>query len=392
MLDERVGDGNDRLSFTGERHGTAAPVGPEGQRGYAFDATARTVLALDAQEPWLARMAEEHDDVVLGLVLDAYATEYHHPGSHVMSGVVADLTAHRGAGQRRALARSLLLLGYRFGAVHLEERDPAPGQVLALASGQHLAAAVQRRILEHVRGGGGLVHLGPLPERDLDGSPCTLLAYGLGLMPGDLLLGSERYFPSTVPRGWLAPGPETRVSWRQRLTLAEGDVLLTDVGGAVCGVAVSAGAGHAVVIATDLPADRTLFGRVLEHLGARPGVTTDAPWPGIITTTTATPDGQRALHLLNHAGRAMDVRVCVDGVPLHDGERLRVPARSGHVLPLGLDVGGRRIAWASAEITAHDDASVTFGPGLDLDGGTTVVLGSGERVTGGPGGFTLRLD
>ena len=29
-------------------------------------------------EPWLARMGEEHDGVRLGLVLDAYATEYHH--------------------------------------------------------------------------------------------------------------------------------------------------------------------------------------------------------------------------------------------------------------------------------------------------------------------------
>ena len=38
-LDERVDDGNDRVSFTGERHGTAAPVGPEGQRGYAYEAT-----------------------------------------------------------------------------------------------------------------------------------------------------------------------------------------------------------------------------------------------------------------------------------------------------------------------------------------------------------------
>ena len=27
-LDEPVGDGNDRIGFTGERHGTAAPIGP----------------------------------------------------------------------------------------------------------------------------------------------------------------------------------------------------------------------------------------------------------------------------------------------------------------------------------------------------------------------------
>jgi beta-galactosidase len=33
-LDRRTGDGNDRISFTGERHGTAAPVNPEGRLDY----------------------------------------------------------------------------------------------------------------------------------------------------------------------------------------------------------------------------------------------------------------------------------------------------------------------------------------------------------------------
>ena len=408
MLDELVGDGNDRLSFTGERHETAAPIGPEGQRGLTFEATARTCRALVAQSSWLARMDEEHDDVVLGLVLDAYATEYHHPGSAVMSEVVDDLTAHRGAGQRRALARSMLLEGYRFGAVHLETHDPHPGQVLALASGRHLAAEVQDRALQHVRRGGGLLYLGPLPERDLDGGPCTILADGLGLVPGDTARATERFFPSVVRHGWAAPGPETRVGWRQRLALVEGEVALTDVDGTVCGVSVPAGSGRAVVITAEVPSDWSLFGRALAHLGVSPGVTVDAPWPGIIATTTAG-GGQRALHLLNHAGADMDVRLTVDGEPLHDGDRLRVPGRSGQVLPLGLDVGGHRVVWASAEITDHGDASVSFGPGLDIDGRTTVLLAAGTlladdpaydavpdadgrvRVTGGRGPLTLRF-
>ena len=38
-LDEPVGDGNDRIAFTGERHGFAAPIDPEGRREH--DATRR---------------------------------------------------------------------------------------------------------------------------------------------------------------------------------------------------------------------------------------------------------------------------------------------------------------------------------------------------------------
>ncbi len=59
-----------------------------------------------------------------------------------------------------------------------------------------------------------------------------------------------------------------------------------------------------------------------------------------------------------------------------DGVSLRVPARSGHVLPLGLEIAGRRFDWVSAEFTGLDErGEPVFGVGLDPDGGTTLVVG-----------------
>jgi len=408
-LDEAVGDGNDRLSFTGERHGTAAPIGPEGQRGFTYDATARTARAMTAQQAWLSHMREEHDDVALGLVLDAYATEYHHPDSEVMTEVVDDLTGHRGAGQRRFLPRSLLLAGFRFGAVHLEERDPAPGSVLALASGRFMAAEVQHRVLDHVRAGGGLLLLGRLPERDLADEPCTVLADGLGIRAGGFVHDDQHFFPSVVRHDWAAPGPEVRVGWRQEIDAPGGEVVLTDVDGAVCGVSVSAGSGRAVVLTAGLPSDPTLVERAMAHLGTRAAVRVDAPWPGVLATTTVAADGQRAVHLINHSAVAMDVTLTIDGVELPDGGALRLPGRSGHVLPLGLATAGARVEWASAEVTGHSPERLDLAPGLDRDGRTTVVLAPGTsvaedpsyavdevsggalRVTGGPGPLSLRF-
>ena len=37
-LDTPVGDGNDRIAFTGQRHGFSAPIGPEGQENPSFGA------------------------------------------------------------------------------------------------------------------------------------------------------------------------------------------------------------------------------------------------------------------------------------------------------------------------------------------------------------------
>ena len=74
-----------------------------------------------------------------------------------------------------------------------------------------------------------------------------------------------------------------------------------------------------------------------------------------------------------------------------DGASLELPPRSGHILPLGLDLSGHRIDWATAELAeVGDDGSLTFRPGLDPDGGTTVVAG-GIRTRLAPGEDTLRL-
>ncbi len=388
-LDERIGDGNDRVSFTGERHGTAAPVGPEGQRGYAYEATARAVRAVKANEPWLARMDEDHDDVSLGLVLDAYMTEYHHPGSELMTEVVDDLTSHRGAGERKALARSLLLGGFRYGATHLERRDPAPGSTVLVGTGRFLSRIVQERLVGHLTKGGNVVLLGRVPERDLDGSSCTVLADALGITPGEVVRDSGHYFPSLVAHGWAQPWPEMRAGWVQSLGHERGDVVLTDVYGAVCGVDVPLGEGRAIVLAAQVPSDPVLFDRALSSLGVHPGLRLETQWPGVFATTTSTDDGQRALHVINTSGAPATVTVAFDGTPIAAGATLLVPPRSGHILPLGLEVAGRRLDWATAEIAGvDDDGTIRFRPGLDENGGTTVIV-DGLPVELAPGEHTL---
>ena len=339
--------------------------------------------AVKANEPWLARMTEDHDDISLGLTLDAYMTEYHHPGSATMTEVVNDLTAHRGAGERKALARSLLLGGFRFGATHLERHDPNPGSTVLLGAGRHVSRIVQERLVGHVVAGGNLVLLGPLPERDLDGSPCLLLAEALGLTAGVVRRDQGHYFPSLVAHGWAAPWPAMRAGWMQQLTHDRGDVVLTDVEGAVCGVDVPLGRGRAVVLAAQLPSSPALFTRALDALGVRPGLRLESQWPGVFATTTSTDDGQRALHLINTSGSSTSVTVALDGTAIADGVSLSLPARSGHVLPLGLEIAGRRFDWVSAEFTGLDDrGEPVFGVGLDPDGATTVMVdGQTMRLT-----------
>ncbi len=376
-LETPVGDGNDRISFTGERHGTAAPVGPEGQRGLTYGPTARAVAAVRANEPWLARMHEEHDDLTLGFLPDAYLTEYHHPDSAVMSSVVEDLTAHRGAGQRKALARSLLLAGYRFGAVDLQRAGP-DSRVLALATGTHLAGSVQRRLIAHLDDGGGLLLLGPLPVRDLYGKPCTVLADALGVRPGRLVRGDHRYFPSVLAQSWASPAPETRVGWVQSIDAPDGETVLTDVSDATtCGVEIVRGAGRAVLFTAELPSDPRLFRAAAQRLGATAGLTHDADVPGVFSTSTVADDGSRLLHLLNVSGYPAQLWPHWQGEPLFDGRALTLAPRTGRMLPVGLRLPAATLVWSTAEVVGAAGPDVSFDLHQDEE---TMVLETDREV------------
>ena len=361
MLDAPVGDGNDRISFTGERHGTSSPVGSLGERGLAYEPTARAVAAVRAQEPWLAGMREEHDELALGFIPDAYLTEYHYPGSDVMGEVVADLTAHRGAGARQALARSLLLAGFRFGARDLQgTRDEPLPRVIALATGRYLAAAVQQRLVTHVRDGGNLLLLGLVPDADLEGRPCTVLADALGVRGGEVHREAFNRFPSVVTGPWLAL-PETRVGWFQEVHAPGGEVLLrAATTGDTCGVEVSSGAGKAVLLTAELPCDPGLFAAAAGRLGVVPGLTNDARVPGLFATSTVDDTGGRLLHLLNVSGYANPTRLWHDGNPQFGGRILVLPPRTGRMLPVDLRLPAATVCWSTAEITGHAPRAIGF--------------------------------
>ena len=87
-----------------------------------------------------------------------------------------------------------------------------------LGTGRYLAPeAVQQRVVDARDAGGRVLLLGTVPERDLEGTPCHVLADALELGHGGVVRDTGHYYPSLVAHGWAAPWPETRVGWLQEL-------------------------------------------------------------------------------------------------------------------------------------------------------------------------------
>jgi beta-galactosidase len=347
-LDEPAGDGNDRIAFTGQRHGFAAPLDPEGRPSPVYEPTRQVLRTARALAPALASMVEEHDEVAIGFVPDHYLTEYHYPGSPAVQEVLDDVVRTRGAGPRGVLARAMLLGGFRFGAVNLQAGVPSV-PVLALAGTTHLPAEVQANLVEYLHGGGRLLLAGRVPSRDMTGEPCTVLRDALGLTPLRTVVSSHAFFTSVTAVGWAAPRPETRVAFAELYERAAGDVVLRErSSGDGCGFDVPVGSGRAVVLGTDYECDLDLWRTAFGVLGASPALAHTAAVPGVVLLTSAGPAG-RVLHALNLSGYPQELTVALGGASLFGGAALRLPGRRGLMLPLSLTVDGLDVEYATAE-------------------------------------------
>ncbi|MGX2040429.1 beta-galactosidase [Methylocaldum sp. MU1018] len=362
-LDPAPNDGNDRIAITGERHGVAAPVGPEGALNYTYPRMARVIETMMAVSDKLAVAEEERDAVALAFIPDYFMTEYRYPGNPKIQEIMGNLEANRGRGAWECMVRAMLLAGYRFGAIDIQNRalDPKTTPVLALASARYMDGEVQRRLVEWLRAGGGLLLYGEVPLFDMEGEGCTLLAEALGAMPTGARQASEDYYLSVCADGWAAPRPEIRTHFAQVFAAGgAGAFLRVYDTREVCGFGTSVGKGRALVITTAYPCDVSLFRAALERLGAAAGLRHDCAQSGIFMTSTATGDGERFLHILNLDGFDKELRLYDNGRPLLDGRKLTLQARDGVMLPLGVSFHGVRIEYSTAEILRVERDAISF--------------------------------
>ncbi|MEV0010094.1 beta-galactosidase [Streptomyces sp. NPDC047973] len=362
-FDKPVGNGNDRIGSTGELHGFAAPVDPQGRRGVSFGPTKESAHLVRSLAPVLATMKPEHDPVSLAFVPDHYLTEYHPPERKSADAVLADVQGTRGFGPRAALSRSLLFNGVRYDSVDIQARDldPARTPVLALATGAYLGRASQDRLVAYLEAGGKLLLSGMVPARDMDGSTYTALADALGLTFERTMTDADRFRLSVTAHGWAEGIAEIRMGQAHLYAARRGTTVLREyTTGKGCGFDTTVGKGRAVVVTCMYRGDLEFWGKALAALGGGPAITHSATRPAVLLHTSRGENG-RVMHAFNlTSGYEESLTVTEKGKALFGGERLTLPGRSAAVLPLGLDAGGMHIAYATAGITGTGKGQVTF--------------------------------
>ncbi|MCP3028543.1 beta-galactosidase [Halobacillus sp. A5] len=363
-LNDKRNDGNDRIASTGERHGFAAPISPEGELNYTYPRMARSIQTIMAVSDKLAVMEEERDDVAFAFIPDYYMTEGCYPNSGKMKEIYQNIEANRSTAAWENMARAMLLAGYRYGSADIQNQpvDPEQVSVLAVPSARYMAADIQEKLAVYLTNGGSLLLYGELPEYDMEGSPCRLLADALGVQSTGMRLAGPQYDLSVYADGWAEGRAEIRVHKAQVFETGDNSETLLRVYGTdeICGFDARAGKGRVIVIAAPYTCDIDLFQKALGRLGADPQLTNDSAYHGVFMTSTANKQGERFLHILNLDNFDKKMHVFEKGRKLFDERKLELQAKEGVMLPINITIGETVICYATAEIRDRRTDEIQF--------------------------------
>ena len=346
-------DGNDRIAMTGEHHGFAAPVGPEGKLNYTFPRIARSIKTMMAISDKIAGMDEERDNISFAFIPDYYMTEYHYPTNEKMAEVIQNIVKNRGSVSWESMARAMLLMGYRFGETDIQNKSLSveDTEVLALPSAKYMAMHIQIKLVDFLEKGGRILLFGEVPQYDMEGNKCTILADALGIKIKSNKRDGNGHYLSLYATNWLAPRPETRSHFAEVLEYETGTPLLKIYGtDEVCAVDVNVGQGKAVVIAAAYPCDLVFFKEIFAQLGAKAKLTHDCEEHGIFSTSTANVDGERFIHLINLDGFDKTFKVYSEGETLFGGKELLLQSKEGAMLPINVKLAVGEIVYSTAEL------------------------------------------
>ncbi|WP_221641233.1 beta-galactosidase [Listeria booriae] len=376
-------DGNNRIAITGERHGFAAPISPEGDLNYTYPRMAESIQTIMGLSDKLAAMNEEHDALHFAFIPDYYMTEYSYPNSVMAQAIKHNIEANRASGNWDIVAKSLLLKNYRFSAIDIQNStfDAKQHPVIALPCARYLARDIQECLVTYLKNGGGLFIYGELPLYDMEGRKCQILMDSLGVTY-KTTKNDSGYGLSIIGENWCTDKPEIRTHHAQLFDVKAGTAILKEKqGNGYCGIEATVGKGRAIAVTTAYRGDIDFIEAAFTRLGANPKLKHDYPHHGIVITTTTNSKNERFVHILNLDGIEKQFRLTENEAVIFGGNKITLGAKSGLILPLQMQLAQVHILYSTAEIICYEEKEMVL---RLLKPGAVVALQTHLSITESP--------
>ncbi|MEH6943575.1 beta-galactosidase [Bacillus sp. JJ722] len=356
-------DGNNRIATTGERHGFAAPISPEGEKNYTYPRMEQSIQTMMAVGNKLATMTEETDDLALAFIPDYFMTEHHYPKSEKMKRIVENLTNRRAYDAWDTMVKAVLLNGYRFTSIDIQNKPIAGVKTLLVTSALYMHPHIQQKLVDFMNAGGNVLLYGEVPVYDMEGNKCSILMDALGVTSASEDQIRWDYYLSIYGDGWAANRAEVRAIHAQALEVEGVEPLFRIYGNdKVCGFEKNMQQGKCIVIATSYICHVPFFKSVVERLGVSPQLYHDyTQFHGLFTTMTKNEEGERFVHILNFDGYNKPFTLQYGDQKLFDGRSIEIGSKRGLMLPLNVRIQEQiTIVYATAEVNKVEENALTF--------------------------------
>jgi beta-galactosidase len=350
-------DGNDRIASTGERHGFAAPIQPNGAKGYTYEKMQETTLMLSHLSHKLSLMSEETDQIYLGINLDDYMTEYRYPKSQLIKEVTDNLEFHRQSILWDNLLKHMLLLHYSFKALRLTTQsiDPTLYPVLILNTSKFMPIKLQKMLIEYHQLGGKLILVGELPLFDYEMNEATLLIDYIKVKPIKRYVDWEYPNLSLISQFDIKDAKEFRTFYAQTIETNHQSLFNMYPNLEPSGLKME----RLIWITSSYPGDLTITKRFLDALNIKPKYELK-DHKGHLFFTKQSYQGESFLHVMNLDHFDQTYRLFEDGKPLFKGKPLSIFAQEAVMLPQRVVLGDFLIVDSTAEISSYKKDYIVF--------------------------------
>ncbi len=356
-----LNDGIDRIASTGEKHGFGAPIRPDMTRNYIFDQTSQFGNLVKNLDTKLGTMLQVHDKINIAFIPDYFKNEFVSPTCKKYQEIVSNIKRHTMDGSNEVLIRYMLLRNYMPTCINVQDKkiDRSKSDILVVNSARYMAKQTQRNLVEFLIDGGKLIIYGQVPEFDLVGEPCRILADALKL---DIGVEIDRSYPSKkrlslVPCG-LADGlPAT---FREQATPISSNynsnafLKVYDTKDTV-GILIKDEV-TAAIITCSYRCDMSLFDLLMKELEAEKTLEIDTEFVGINATLLANDYGEMFINAINLDDFERSATFKLKDLELD----VYFEKLDAIMLPVNIKNSNYIIEKANQELFKFDDSSIVF--------------------------------
>ena len=295
---------NDRIAFTGERHGFSAPIQIHGQKTYMFDQIQATNHLFLTHEKYMIETEEVTSDLTFGLILDQYMTESMRHGTDIQKMKEA-FTLTRGGIIWDTFLKHSLLLKRNFKTLHLEnvqdiDIDQTP--VLAVGISTYMDTKIQEKLVRYHQQGGKLMLFGQCPIYDMNGLPSTLLMDHFNIQVGPVCYDYEKPLLSAIYDLGIDGYPSYRTPDYQIISHNKSSWFHSESHEKLSYID-----DRMILVTTQYPGHLELTNRMFDHLNVKPII--EAKHKGFLHIFKTQGKHGGYLHIMNIEGFKQDVEL-----------------------------------------------------------------------------------